>query len=114
MRDAAAYVRARKGPALVHAHVTRPYSHSLSDDEKLYKTPAEREDEARRDPIRRFAEFLRTNELASAADLAAIQSAIDREMDEAAQAALELPKPAKSTAASFRLLARCRPDVDGL
>ena len=52
------YVRARKGPALVHAHVMRPYSHSLSDDEKLYKTPAEREDEARRDPIRRFAEFL--------------------------------------------------------
>ena len=77
MRDAAAHVRARKGPALVHAHVTRPYSHSLSDDEKLYKTPAEREDEARRDPIRRFAEFLRTNDLASAADLTAIQTAID-------------------------------------
>ncbi len=56
---AAAYVRARKGPALVHAHVTRPYSHSLSDDEKLYKTPAERESEAERDPIKRFADFLR-------------------------------------------------------
>ena len=48
---ATAYVRARKGPAFVHAHVIRPYSHSLSDDEKLYKTPAEREAEARRDPI---------------------------------------------------------------
>ena len=65
MREAAAYVRARKGPALVHAHVVRPYSHSLSDDEKLYKTPAEREAEARRDPIRRFAEFLREHELAT-------------------------------------------------
>ena len=55
---ATAYVRARKGPAFVHARVIRPYSHSLSDDEKLYKTPAEREAEARRDPIARFSEFL--------------------------------------------------------
>ena len=39
MQRAADYCRARKGPALVHAHVTRPYSHSLSDDEKLYKAP---------------------------------------------------------------------------
>ena len=60
MREAAAYVRARKGPAFVHARVIRPYSHSLSDDEKLYKPPAEREAEARRDPIARFAEFLKT------------------------------------------------------
>jgi 2-oxoisovalerate dehydrogenase E1 component len=101
MRDAAAYVRARKGPALVHAHVIRPYSHSLSDDEKLYKTPAEREDEARRDPIRRFSEFLRANRLASAADLTAIHAVIDREIDEAAQAALKAAKPAKSTAADY-------------
>ncbi len=58
MREAADYCRARKGPALVHAHVTRPYSHSLSDDDKLYKTREEREEEARRDPIPRFALFL--------------------------------------------------------
>src|SRR5580765_1065608 len=58
MRDAVAHVRARKGPALVHAHVTRPYSHSLSDDEKLYKCAEEREREAQRDPISQFGLFL--------------------------------------------------------
>jgi 2-oxoisovalerate dehydrogenase E1 component len=108
MREVSAHVRARKGPALVHAHVTRPYSHSLSDDEKLYKTPAEREEEARRDPIRRFGEFLRSRDLASAADLKAVQVEIDRELDEAAQAALRMPKPAKSTAADYVY----SPDVD--
>jgi len=38
--------------------VTRPYSHSLSDDEKLYKSAEEREEEARRDPISKVALFL--------------------------------------------------------
>jgi hypothetical protein len=48
MKDAVAHCRQRKGPALVHAKVIRPYSHSLSDDERLYKTKAEREEEASR------------------------------------------------------------------
>src|SRR5712692_7032609 len=48
---AADYCRQRKGPALVHAHVIRPYSHSLSDDEVMYKPPQEREGEALRDPV---------------------------------------------------------------
>ena len=52
------YARARKGPALVHAKVIRPYSHSLSDDEKLYKTTDERAAEATRDPITQLATFL--------------------------------------------------------
>jgi 2-oxoisovalerate dehydrogenase E1 component len=108
MREAAAHVRARKGPALVHAHVIRPYSHSLSDDEKLYKTPAEREAEARRDPIRRFSEFLRNSGLATAADLTALNAEIDRELDEASQAALKAPKPEKATAAYYVY----SPDVD--
>src|SRR3954454_9068143 len=63
LRDAAAHVRARKGPAFVHARVIRPYSHSLSDDEKLYKPAVEREAEARRDPIARFVAFLKQNGL---------------------------------------------------
>jgi 2-oxoisovalerate dehydrogenase E1 component len=108
MQEAVAYVRARKGPALVHAHVIRPYSHSLSDDEKLYKTPAERDAEARRDPIRRLGQFLIDRDISTAADLAAIASTIEREVDEAAQAALKAPKPAKDTAALYVF----SPDVD--
>jgi 2-oxoisovalerate dehydrogenase E1 component len=101
MREAAAYVRARKGPAFVHARVIRPYSHSLSDDEKLYKPPAEREAEARRDPLPRFADFLRSNGLATDADLAALAADIDRELEIATTAALESPRPAKETAARY-------------
>jgi 2-oxoisovalerate dehydrogenase E1 component len=101
MREAAAYVRARKGPALVHARVIRPYSHSLSDDEKLYKTPKEREAEARRDPLTRFAEFLRHNGLAAAAEIESIHQDVQREVDEAALEALRAPWPAKDTAALF-------------
>ena len=101
MRAAADYVRARKGPALVHAHVVRPYSHSLTDDEKLYKTPEEREAEARRDPIKKFAQFLLDQELADAGALAALTAAIEREVDDAAQAALKAAKPAKHTASLY-------------
>ncbi len=58
MKTAIDYVRAGKGPAFVHGHVIRPYSHSLSDDEKLYRPEAERKLEAERDPITRFRAFL--------------------------------------------------------
>ena len=108
MRKAAAYVRARKGPAFVHAHVIRPYSHSLSDDEKLYKTPPEREAEASRDPIPRFSEFLLTSGLASETELAELAAGIDRELDDAAALALKAPKPAKETAGLWVY----SPDVD--
>src|ERR1041384_6386943 len=52
------HVRARKGPALVHARVIRPYSHSLSDDEILYRPPAERAADAARDPVTCFPKYL--------------------------------------------------------
>ena len=108
MRDAVDYVRTRKGPALVHARCIRPYSHSLSDDERLYKTPEEREDEARRDPITRFAAFLTSNGLATDRELAILTEDVDREIDEAALEALRAPKPAKETAALWVY----SPDVD--
>lgn len=101
VRAAADYIRARKGPALVHAHVIRPYSHSLSDDEKLYKTAAEREAEARRDPITKLAHFIVENGIATAADLHALEAEIDREVSLAAEHAIAAPKPDKSTVTHF-------------
>src|SRR5881397_2113723 len=58
MVRAAEHCRKRQGPALVHARVTRPYSHSLSDDEILYRPPQEREEEAKRDPVATFPKRL--------------------------------------------------------
>ena len=108
MREAVAWCRQRKGPALVHASVVRPYSHSLSDDEKLYKTPAERAAEAKRDPITKFAAFLTSGGFATDRDLAAMAVDVDREINEAADRAVKAAKPAKSTAAAFVY----SPDVD--
>jgi 2-oxoisovalerate dehydrogenase E1 component len=108
VREAVAHLRGGYGPAFVHATVVRPYSHSLSDDEKLYKTPAERESEARRDPLVRMRHFLKHEGLATDADLAEIASAVDREVNEAAASALEAPMPEPETAADFVF----SPDVD--
>src|SRR5438132_1388779 len=70
---AAAHCRARKGPALVHAHVIRPYSHSLSDDEQMYKPPEERAEESRRDPVTTFAAHLVAEGIATEAELEQIR-----------------------------------------
>ncbi|PYT12530.1 MAG: dehydrogenase [Acidobacteria bacterium] len=85
------------GPVLVHAHTIRPYSHSLSDDERLYRTEAERQEEARRDPVPNFAQFLIERGVAPAAFLEALREEVDREVDEAAQSALAAPRPDPAT-----------------
>ncbi|MBI4265541.1 MAG: dehydrogenase E1 component subunit alpha/beta [Acidobacteria bacterium] len=108
LREAVAHVRERKGPAFVHATVVRPYSHSLSDDEKLYKTAAEREAEARRDPLVRMRRFLTSEGLASDEDLARLQASVEREVSAAADEALKAAKPEPETAALYVF----SPDVD--
>ena len=82
------YVRQRKGPALIHAHVVRPYSHSLSDDERLYKPETLRQEEARRDPLLRLGNLLRQERLASEKELKDIEAEVEREIREATDRAL--------------------------
>ncbi len=93
MGRAADYVRGRGGPALVHAHVIRPYSHSLSDDERLYKPEEVRRQEAKRDPLVRMSKYLLTERVATEQELKQIEAGVDAEVREAADKALEAEPP---------------------
>jgi 2-oxoisovalerate dehydrogenase E1 component len=108
MGKAVAHVRAGSGPVLVRATVTRPYSHSLSDDERLYKTREEREQEAARDPLLRMSRLLTSQGFATDAELSEIAVSVDREVQEATDQALTAPKPGRDTAALWVF----SPDVD--
>jgi 2-oxoisovalerate dehydrogenase E1 component len=83
-----AYCRGQRLPALVHAHVTRPYSHSLSDDEKLYKTAEDREVEAHRDPIPSFGLFLVREGILDEREVERLEAEVEREILEATDRAL--------------------------
>ena len=108
MSRAVDYARRRKGPALVHAHVIRPYSHSLSDDEVMYRPPEEREADAARDPITTFPMWLVADGHASEEEIARIRSEADAAVDAAVDEALEEPQPDSSSV----YFAVYSPDVD--
>ena len=93
LTEAAAYCRQGNGPALVHAHVIRTYSHSLSDDERMYKTPAERQAEAERDPVLRFPKWLVDEGVLDRHRLQLVLHEIDEEVQQATQRALDEPAP---------------------
>src|SRR5437773_332504 len=94
---AVAHCRAGIGPSLVHAHVIRPYSHSLSDDEKLYRPERERAADAKKDPIALLERHLTQHGVASEEMLAEMRRHVDLEVTEAADRALESPRPSPST-----------------
>ena len=96
-KSAAEYCRARKGPSLVHAHVTRPYSHSLSDDEKAYKTAQQMEEDAHRDPIPKFGLFLVREGVVDEKELEDLEAAVDLEVREATDKALRAEPPSKES-----------------
>ncbi|HEY6215733.1 MAG TPA: dehydrogenase E1 component subunit alpha/beta [Pyrinomonadaceae bacterium] len=108
MRRAVDYCRRRQGPAFVHAKVIRPYSHSLSDDEKLYRPDEERASEAERDPVKRFGALLIDEGVIDQDGLQKIKDEVDREVNEAADIALASAQPPKETATQYVF----SPDVD--
>ena len=99
--EAAAYCRAGKGPAFVHGHCVRPYSHSLSDDDKLYRSAAEREADALRDPITLLQMRLLREGILSEEQINALEHELDREAEEAAERALEAPLPTVESIADY-------------
>lgn len=105
---AVAYCRARKGPALVHAKVIRPYSHSLSDDEVAYRPPSEREADAARDPVAHFPKRLIADGTATAEEIAAIEAEVAAALEAATESALASPQPATETTLRYVY----SPDVD--
>jgi 2-oxoisovalerate dehydrogenase E1 component len=108
MRNAVDYVRARRGPALVHAKVIRPYSHSLSDDEVMYRPAGERDADAARDPITEFPKWLLAQGHATQQELAAIAADVDAVVLAATDDALAQPQPGADTVYDYVY----SPDVD--
>ena len=98
MSAAAAWCREGHGPSLVHAHCIRPYSHSLSDDERFYKTKREREEEALRDPLKLLTSLLLEEEVIDKTELDKIIREIDRGILADAETALNAELPAGDTA----------------
>ena len=94
LRTAADHARARLGPALVRAKVIRPYSHSLSDDEQLYKSKVQRTEEALRDPVTTYAQQLVAWGDLSEAQLQLLKDEVQAEIDAAWEEADAAPRPA--------------------
>ncbi len=100
-RKAAEHIRAGNGPAFVHGHVVRPYSHSLSDDERLYRPEAERREEARRDPITRLQMFLVREGILDEESISRLEKQVEAEVQEASDRAVAAAKPTPDSALRF-------------
>jgi|HubBroStandDraft_6_1064221.scaffolds.fasta_scaffold16932_4 2-oxoisovalerate dehydrogenase E1 component len=105
---AAQYCREGHGPAFVHAHVIRPYSHSLSDDERLYRPDAERERDAARDPVTRTQMFLLREGILDEKGINQLEKEVEAELQIAVDRALEALPPAPESIMKFVY----SPDVD--
>src|SRR5580698_337366 len=95
------YIRTGKGPAFVHGHVIRPYSHSLSDDEKLYRPDSELQSEVERDPITRFQLFLVREGILDEKGVDELEKDVDAEIQDASDRAVAATLPAPGSYVEF-------------
>lgn len=109
-KEALAYCRAGKGPALLHTHVTRPYSHSLSDDHRAYRSKTELAEEEARDCLAGFTKTLVGRGIATAEELEEIRASVLLEVKEASEAAQKAAKPPSTVEEAF--LGLYSPTVD--
>ncbi len=96
-----AYCRAGEGPSFIHAHVIRPYSHSLSDDEKLYRPDAERERDAARDPITLMQMFLIREGILDEKAINKLEKQVEDDLQIAVDQALEAALPTPDSITRF-------------
>ncbi len=100
-KEAEEYMRAGNGPVLLHATVTRPYSHSLSDDHSAYRTKEDLDEEATRDVVNTFPKFLVDSGYLSEKEKEALYKRIEISVKADIKKAIETPWPAKDTYAKF-------------
>src|SRR5437868_15292747 len=110
MTKAVEHCRAGKGPAFVHGHVIRPYSHSLSDDEKLYRPDSERQKDAQRDPITRMQMFLIREGIPDEKGINQLEKSVDDEIQAATDRALAAALPSAEKSAILKNI--YSPDLD--
>jgi 2-oxoisovalerate dehydrogenase E1 component len=91
--DIVAEVRAGVGPALIHATVTRPYSHSSQDTQSKYRSPQELAEEAAHDPLVVMERALVDGGVFSADEVAAVKDEARQTVLAAARRALAAPRP---------------------
>jgi 2-oxoisovalerate dehydrogenase E1 component len=108
LKRAADHCRGGHGPAFVHAHVIRPYSHSLSDDERLYRPESERTADAARDPVPRLQMFLLREGILDEKGINKIEKEVEEQMQIDTDRALAAPVPQPETIYDFMY----SPDLD--
>jgi 2-oxoisovalerate dehydrogenase E1 component len=90
-------VRAGVGPALLHARVTRPYSHSAADTQSKYRLPQELESELEHDPIDGMERALVERGVITPDEAVEIREEARRIVAEAAKEALAGARPDPAT-----------------